>query len=87
MGIRRKRIDEEFRGRALADLIDLDVAIDAETNTFVWADTLALADRFRLTVYDACYLKLAQRRGVPLATLDNDLRKAAEALEIPLLVV
>jgi predicted nucleic acid-binding protein len=85
MGIRRKRIDEEFRGRAFADLIDLDVTIDAETNTFVWADTLALADRFRLTVYDACYLELAQRRALPLATLDKDLRTAAKALDIPLL--
>jgi len=42
-------------------------------------DTLALADRFRLTLYDAAYLELAQRRALPLATLDFDLRKAGEA--------
>jgi predicted nucleic acid-binding protein len=45
--------------------------------------TLQLADRFRLTLYDAAYLELAQRCGLPLATLDVDLRKAAHALAIP----
>lgn len=42
---------------------------------------------FRLTLYDACYLELAQRRGLPLATLDTDLREAAKTLDIPLLGV
>ena len=46
-----------------------------------------VADRFRLTLYDACYLELAQRRALPLATLDKDLRKAAKTLDIPLLGV
>jgi predicted nucleic acid-binding protein len=36
-----------------------------------------LAETFRLTIYDACYLELAQRRRLPLASLDKDLRKAA----------
>ena len=42
-----------------------------------WSETLNLADRFRLTVYDAAYLELAQRRGLPLATLDDELGTAA----------
>ena len=46
-----------------------------------------LTDRFELTLYDSCYLELAQRRGLPLATLDKDLRKAAKALDIALLGV
>jgi len=38
---------------------------------------LRLARAHRLSVYDAVYLELAQREGLPLATLDADLRKAA----------
>jgi predicted nucleic acid-binding protein len=52
---------------------------------FAWSDTLELSDRFRLTLYDACYLELAQRRNLPLATLDGDLRAAGDALGIEML--
>ncbi len=38
---------------------------------------LAPARSFRLTAYDAVYLDLAQREGLPLATLDEALRSAA----------
>jgi predicted nucleic acid-binding protein len=41
---------------------------------------LHLADRFRLSLYDAAYLELAQRRMLPLATLDQELRAAARAV-------
>jgi predicted nucleic acid-binding protein len=44
-----------------------------------------LAHRHRLTLYDAAYLELAQRRRLPLATLDSDLRAAAMAEGVPLL--
>ena len=40
-------------------------------------DTLNLARRYRLSAYDAAYLELALRLGLPLATLDADLVKAA----------
>ncbi len=46
---------------------------------------MRLADRFRLTLYDAAYLELAQRRLLPLASLDNELRAAAQALGVALL--
>jgi predicted nucleic acid-binding protein len=36
-------------------------------------------------MYDATYLELAQRRSLPLATLDKELREAAAALDVPLL--
>jgi predicted nucleic acid-binding protein len=38
-------------------------------------------------VYDAAYLELAQRRGLPLATLDRELRAAATAENVILLGV
>ena len=46
---------------------------------------LTFARQHRLTVYDASYLELAQREAIPLATLDNHLRKAAAALGIALI--
>jgi predicted nucleic acid-binding protein len=42
------------------------------------SDTLQLARRYKLSAYDASYLELALRRGIPLATLDEDLQKAAK---------
>jgi predicted nucleic acid-binding protein len=46
---------------------------------------LALARGHRLTIYDAAYLELARRIGVPLATLDQQLAHAARAARVPLL--
>lgn len=48
----------------------------------VW---LPPADQPRLTLYDAAYLELAQQLNLPLATLDQDLRKAAQAHGVVLL--
>jgi predicted nucleic acid-binding protein len=78
--VRRSRIDAEFRRAALADLMHLDIATDEHTKGHAWSDTLHLADRFRLSLYDAAYLELAQRRNLPLATLDQELLTAAQAV-------
>lgn len=43
----------------------------------IWSVTVKLADLYRLTVNDAAYLELAQRRRLPLVTLDAALSKAA----------
>jgi predicted nucleic acid-binding protein len=79
IAIRRNRISPSFRDTGLVHLARLSVAIDPETNTHAWHATLRLADRRGLTPYDAAYLELAQRRRLPLATLDRDLADAAEA--------
>jgi predicted nucleic acid-binding protein len=46
---------------------------------------LLLAVDYGLTAYDAVYLELAQRRKLPLATLDDDLRKAAKKAKVKLI--
>ena len=84
MAVRKRRIDPDFRRAALADLVLLDIATD-QTNSYAWTDTLDLADQFQLTVYDAAYLELAQRRGLPLATLDQELGTAARAIGLTVL--
>jgi predicted nucleic acid-binding protein len=40
-------------------------------------DEIAIAQRHQLSVYDAAYLALAKSRGLPLATLDTQLARAA----------
>ena len=44
------------------------IHVDPETHRLAWNDILRLADTCRLTSYDAAYLELAMRIGVPLAT-------------------
>jgi predicted nucleic acid-binding protein len=83
--VRRGRMDAKLRDASLADLALMNVATDADTNTYAWTTTLRLAERFQLTLYDAAYLELAQRRSLPLATLDRALRAAATALGITLM--
>jgi predicted nucleic acid-binding protein len=79
VAVRRGRIDAEFRRAALTDLALLNIMTDPHTDAQAWTATLQLADRFGLTMYDAAYLELAQRRQLPLATLDQDLGAAAQA--------
>lgn len=85
VAVRRGRIDAELRRAALADLALLDVTVDQHTDDQAWSETLNLADRFSLSLYDAAYLELARRRDLPLATLDHDLRKAGGAIGLKLL--
>ena len=80
VAVRRSRIDAEFRRAALADLAHLDITTDEHTNSHAWSDTLHLADRFRLTLYDATIWNSHSARKLPLATLDQELRAAAQAV-------
>lgn len=85
MGARRGRHDTAFADATLSDLDLLPIRIDADTDTHAWGATLKLGRHHGLTLYDATYLELAKRRALPLATLDADLRRAAEAEKVPLL--
>jgi predicted nucleic acid-binding protein len=85
MALRRSRLSAAQRDDALAQLIRLQLTTDTETNDRAWTESLHLAERFRLTLYDACYLELAQRRRLSLASLDAELRAAAQVLHIPVL--
>ncbi len=84
VALRRGRIDADFRRAALDDLSLLDITIDQSTDSHAWGETLLLADRFRLTLYDAAYLELARPRVLPLATLDGSLCTAAAAVGVRL---
>ncbi|MGH7121184.1 MAG: type II toxin-antitoxin system VapC family toxin [Acetobacteraceae bacterium] len=79
------RIDAIYRDASLVELGFMPITVDADTSDYAWGTTLRLAERFSLSTYDAAYLELAQRRSLPLATLDKTLRKVASALSIELL--
>lgn len=77
--VRRGRIDAGFRDLALRDMAALPVVLDDETAGQAWGETLRLAELHKLTIYDAAYLEVAIRRGLPLATIDKALAAAARA--------
>lgn len=78
VGIRRGRITRDARNCILRDLEVLPIVTNHESIRHCWQETLILADKHNLTVYDATYLELALRLSLPLATLDMDLRRAAQ---------
>jgi len=84
MAVRRKRIDESFRDRILGNLAKLEIRVDAESDVQVWSTSVRLAALYGLTVYDASYLELAQRRRLPLATQDAALEQAARQAAVAL---
>ncbi len=66
-------------------LSKLAIESDVHTGHHATTTTLALGRRHHLSSYDAAYLELAMRLGLPLATLDRSLRKSAQAEGIPVL--
>ncbi len=77
MSLKRGRCNFAFRDFALLRLGELPIEVDSETDKQAWTTTLHLSERHNITVYDATYLELALRRGLPLATRDRHLAKAA----------
>jgi predicted nucleic acid-binding protein len=63
----------------------LPIVIGERTPNFALSSVLELSRRQQLSAYDASYLELAMRRGVPLATKDNDLARAANHMGVTLL--
>jgi predicted nucleic acid-binding protein len=61
------------------------IVIDEETPSRALGRVLDIARAERLTAYDAAYLELAMRLGVPLASKDGDMCDAAERLGVSVL--
>lgn len=84
VGERRKRCTEAQAASFIARLEVLPIIIDDETDARAWSETIRLARTHTLSAYDAAYLELAMRRGLPLASLDDQLKAAAKAVGVPL---
>ena len=70
--------------RALASINDLPIKRDNVPIGFEIPFVLSLARRYDLTIYDACYLELAVRLNLPIATLDKKLLEAAKQAGVPI---
>jgi predicted nucleic acid-binding protein len=86
VGERRKRLTSELIGMFIVDLSRLPVNVDNEaTREIVFDTTLRLCRKHGLTAYDAAYLEIAIRGGFPLATADQELKRAAGAEAVQVL--
>ncbi len=85
IGERRKLIARTDTDNFLGTLNQLRIAVDEETPQRALGPILALAREDGLSAYDAAYLELAMRLGLPLATRDAALKKAARAAGVSLM--
>jgi predicted nucleic acid-binding protein len=85
VGERRKRITPSETARSLALLRSLNIHLDDVSPRLEVDDLVLLARSHSLSLYDAAYLSLAMREGIPLATLDRALAEAARRTGITLL--
>ncbi len=84
VGERRKRSNQAQAAVWTGLLASLPITVDDETATRAFSDVLNLGRAQNLSAYDAAYLELAMRRGLPLATLDAKLKAAAGAVGVPI---
>lgn len=83
-GVRRKRLPAERAVEFLEQLKTLSFVIEPAPALADLSRLHELAARHQLTSYDAAYLDLSIRTGLPLASLDDDLRTAANAENVKL---
>lgn len=84
-GERRQRVSVADSARFFDRLATLDLVVDEIAPQVYWDRILPLARAHGLTIYDTLYLELAERRGIPLASLDAQLNAAARRVGVPLI--
>jgi predicted nucleic acid-binding protein len=82
---RQKRLSKSDSIRFLTLLSQLPIFVEYERPEKMMKELLALARTSNLSSYDASYLDLAMRKGLPIATLDNKLIEAALSIDVPIL--
>jgi len=80
---RRQQITRQELFEYAEQLARLRVKVDFEAAERAFDQVISLAERYQLTTYDASYLELAQRRGLPIASTDGSLVQAAAAVKVP----
>lgn len=84
VGERRRRATLAETAQFIGRLGGLDLQIDEIVPDTYWDRVIPLARAHKLTIYDTLYLELAERRGLPLASLDNRLNAAARDVGVAL---
>jgi predicted nucleic acid-binding protein len=80
---RKKRLSEASVVRFLALLNSLPITVEPETPERMLKEIVSLARAYNLSTYDASYLDLAMRLGLPIATQDASLARAAKKCRVP----
>ena len=83
---RRGRIENRDVNRFLHALLDYRIVVSQSAVPLQWSEAMSLIASHRLSAYDAAYLALAKRLQVGLATFDQQLRMAALAEHLTLIV-
>ena len=82
---RKNRLSEADSVHFLSMLSQLPIVVDRSWPERTMKDLLVLGRANSLTSYDAAYLELAMRQGLPIATLDQKLLEAAIKVNVPVL--
>lgn len=85
VNFRRQRLSADGLQKSLGAASAFQVTLDSEGLAWAFTTVAWWAGRHNLTVYDASYLELALRSGLPLASLDQRLRAAAAAEGVALI--
>ncbi|MCD6397035.1 MAG: type II toxin-antitoxin system VapC family toxin [Spirochaetaceae bacterium] len=81
---RKGRISEAGVTRFITLLDQLPIVVEQESPSRMFKEIFALGREYNLSSYNASYLDLAMRKGLPIATLDKKLITAANHCQIPL---
>jgi predicted nucleic acid-binding protein len=84
VGVRRERLSAVDAAQLTQWLAALPISIDPGSVDAVPVGVAGVAALYDLSVYDAAYLELALRKGLPLASLDQRLLAAAKVAGISL---
>ncbi len=79
---RQRRLRRADSERFIALLRQLPIVVEQDDARRALGDVMALARDVGLSTYDASYLNVALRHGLPIATLDRNLRKAARRCHV-----
>jgi predicted nucleic acid-binding protein len=84
VGERRRRINSDQVAEFLELVNALSIVEEGRPIEYHFNHILLLARKHQLSSYDACYIDLALRHGLSLATQDAQLKRVAETLDVPL---
>ena len=82
---RRKRLSEADSVRFISLLSQLPISVEYESPERIMRELLSFARENNLSSYDASYLDLSMRNGIPIATLDNQLLAVARKVDVQIL--
>ena len=82
---RKKRISKAGSGHFTALLSQLPIEVEPSDTDTIFHETISLARQYMLSSYDASYIELAIRKGLPIATQDKAIIRAAKKIQIEII--